>query len=163
MDKVGFCKLTAAQYDALDSKDDSTIYFLTDSKIVVLGGSKYINEKKADKFLLKRVFANATYGTVAYLDADNAMELSGYYADGVNQFELWLVSATPEITGNIVLTIGSESFTVPVGGTVSQVVLNTTTPVTGLISINRDTASVEDTLNDGTDSITALVVDWRCS
>lgn len=39
MDKVGFCKLTAAQYDALDSKDDSTIYFLTDSKIVVLGGT----------------------------------------------------------------------------------------------------------------------------
>ena len=64
MSKVNFFKLTAAQYDSLENKDADTIYFLTDHKIIVLGAEKYINEKKADKFLVKRVFAHDTYGTV---------------------------------------------------------------------------------------------------
>lgn len=163
MSKVNFCKLTASQYDSLGNKDADTIYFLTDSKTIVLGADKYVNEKKADKFLIQRVFAHETYGTVAYLDSNNSMDLSGYFADGISRFELWLVSATPEITGNIVLTIGTESFTVPVTGSVAKVVINPSDTAIGVISIVRDTASETDTLNDGTDSITALVVDWRCS
>ena len=117
MSKVNFFRLTATQYDSLDNKDEDTVYFLTDSKTIVLGTEKYVNEKKADKFLVQRVFAHDTYGTVAYLDADNSMDLSGYFADGICQFEIYLVSATPEVTGNIVLNIGAESFTVPVTGT----------------------------------------------
>ena len=163
MSKVNFFKLTAAQYDSLENKDADTVYFLTDSKIIVLGTEKYVSEKKADKFLVKRVFAHETYGTVAYLDANNSMDISGYFAEGISQFELWLVSVTPEITGNIVLNVGRETFTVPVTGEVTKVVLAPSTAVKGIISIARDTASAEDTLNDGTDSITALVVDWRCS
>ena len=91
------------------------------------------------------------------------MDISGYFAEGISQFELWLVSVTPEITGNIVLNVSGETFTVPVTGEVTKVVLAPSTAVKGIISIARDTASAEDTLNDGTDSITALVVDWRCS
>ena len=163
MSKVNFFKLTAAQYDSLENKDADTVYFLTDSKIIVLGTEKYISEKKADKFLVKRVFAHDTYGTVAYLDANNSMDISGYFAEGISRFELWLVSATPTITGNIVLNIGGETFKIPVTGKVTKVVITPSTAVKGIISIVRDTASVEDTLNDGTDSITALVVDWRCS
>ena len=163
MSKVNFCKLTAAQYDSLENKDADTIYFLTDSKTIVLGSEKYINEKKADKFLVQRVFAHNTYGTVAYLDADNSMDLSGYFADGISQFDLWLVSATPEITGNIVLTVGGESFTVPVTGMVKKVTINPKTAIKGIISIVRNTANNADTLDDGSDVITALVVDWRCS
>ena len=163
MSKVNFCKLTAAQYDSLENKDADTVYFLTDSKTIVLGSEKYINEKKADKFLVQRVFAHNTYGTVAYLDADNSMDLSGYFADGISQFDLWLVSATPEITGNIVLTVGGESFTVPVTGMVKKVAINPKTAIKGIISIVRNTASSADTLDDGSDVITALVVDWRCS
>ena len=162
MSKVNFCKLTAAQYDSLENKDADTIYFLTDSKIIVLGSEKYINEKKADKFLVKRVFAHDTYGTVAYLDANNSMDISGYFAEGISRFELWLVSATPTITGNIVLNIGDETFNVPVTGKVAKVVIAPSSAVKGIISIARDTASAEDTLNDGADSITAFVVDWRC-
>jgi hypothetical protein len=162
MSKVNFCKLTASQYDSLEAKDNDTVYFLTDSKIVILGTDRFIHEKKADKFLLRRVFANDTYGTVAYLDANNSMDLSGYFAEGISQFELWLVSATPTITGNIVLNIGGETFKVPVTGKVAKVVIAPSSAVKGIISIARDTASEEDTLNDGTDSITALVVDWRC-
>ena len=163
MSKVNFCKLTAAQYDSLENKDADTIYFLTDSKTIVLGADKYVSEKKADKFLVQRVFAHETYGTVAYLDGNNSMDLSGYFADGISQFELWLVSATPEITGNIVLIIGTESFTVPVTGSVAKVVINPSDTAIGVISIVRDTAKEADTLSDGTDAITALVVDWRCS
>ena len=163
MSKVNFCKLTAAQYDSLENKDADTVYFLTDSKTIVLGSEKYINEKKADKFLVQRVFAHNTYGTVAYLDADNSMDISGYFADGISQFDLWLVSATPEITGNIVLTVGGESFTVPVTGMVKKVTINPKTAIKGIISIVRNTANNADTLDDGSDVITALVVDWRCS
>lgn len=163
MSKVNFCKLTASQYDSLGEKDNDTVYFLTDSKIVVLGTDRFIHEKKADKFLVRRVFANDTYGTVAYLDANNSMDLSGYFAEELTQFELWLVSATAEITGNIVLNVGNESFTVPVTGNVEKVTLNMSTAVSGIISITRDTSNEADTLNDGTDAITALVVDWRCS
>ena len=162
MSKVNFCKLTAAQYDSLENKDADTVYFLTDSKTIVLGSEKYINEKKADKFLVKRVFAHDTYGTVAYLDANNSMEISGYFAEGISRFELWLVSATPTITGNIVLNIGGETFKIPVTGKVAKVVITPSTAVKGIISIARDTASAEDTLNDGADSITAFVADWRC-
>ena len=162
MSKVNFCKLTAAQYDSLENKDADTVYFLTDSKTIVLGSEKYVNEKKADKFLVKRVFAHDTYGTVAYLDANNSMDISGYFAEGISRFELWLVSATPIITGNIVLNIGGETFKVPVTGKVSKVVIAPSSAVKGIISIARDTASAEDTLNDGADSITAFVVDWRC-
>ena len=163
MSKVNFCKLTASQYDTLENKDADTVYFLTDSKIIILGTEKYVNEKKADKFLVQRVFAHDTYGTVAYLDADNSMDISGYFADGICQFELYLVSATPEVTGNIVLNIGVESFTVPVTGEVAKVVITPSSTIKGIISIVRDTANDNDTLNDGTDAITALVVDWRCS
>ena len=162
MSKVNFFKLTAAQYDSLENKDADTIYFLTDSKIIVLGTEKYISEKKADKFLVQRVFAHDTYGTVAYLDANNSMDISGYFAEGISRFELWLVSATPTITGNIVLNIGDETFNVPVTGKVAKVVIAPSSAVKGIISIARDTASAEDTLNDGADSITAFVVDWRC-
>jgi hypothetical protein len=91
------------------------------------------------------------------------MDLSGYFADGISQFELYLVSATPEITGNIVLTVGGESFTVPVTDVVKKVAINPKTAIKGIISIVRNTANNADTLNDGTDAITALVVDWRCS
>ena len=156
MSKVNFFKLTAAQYDSLENKDADTIYFLTDHKIIVLGA------EKADKFLVNRVFAHDTYGTVAYLDANNSMDISGYFAEGISRFELWLVSATPTITGNIVLNIGGETFKIPVTGKVTKVVITPSTAVKGIISIVRDTASVEDTLNDGADSITAFVVDWRC-
>ena len=162
MSKVNFFKLTAAQYDSLENKDADTIYFLTDRKIIVLGAEKYINEKKADKFLVKRVFAHDTYGTVAYLDANNSMDISGYFAEGISRFELWLVSATPTIIGNIMLNIGGETFKIPVTGKVAKVVITPSTAVKGIISIARDTASAEDTLNDGADSITAFVVDWRC-
>ena len=162
MSKVNFFKLTAAQYDSLENKDADTVYFLTDSKIIVLGTEKYISEKKADKFLVKRVFAHDTYGTVAYLDANNSMDISGYFAEGISRFELWLVSATPTITGNIVLNIGEETFKIPVTGKVAKVVITPSCAVKGIISIARDTASAEDTLNDGADSITAFVVDWRC-
>lgn len=163
MSKVNFCKLTASQYDSLGEKDNDTVYFLTDSKIVVLGTDRFIHEKKADKFLLRRVFAHDTYGTVAYLDANNSMDLSGYFAEGLTRFELWLTSANPEITGDIVLNIGGKSFTILVTENVKKVTINMSTAVSGIISITRDTSNEDDTLNDGTDAITALVVDWRCS
>jgi len=108
-----------------------------------------------------RVFADDRYGQVAWLDDANAMELIGYHVEPVTRLELYLVSANAECTGNIVLTVGGESFTVPVGAVPAKVTLTPATPLTGIISITRDTANPADTLNDGTDPITAFVVDGR--
>lgn len=101
MGKVNFCRLSRAQYEALASPDADTVYFLTDAKILLLEGKEYIHREKADRFLINRVFAHDTYGTVAYLDADNRMDLSGYFAEGISSIDLWLVSAS-DVTGNIV-------------------------------------------------------------
>ncbi len=162
MGKVNFCRLTKAQYETLASPDTDTIYFLTDSKILLLSGQEYIHREKADRFLVNRVFAHDTYGTVAYLDADNRMDLSGYFAEGISSIDLWLVSAS-NVTGNIVLTVGNDRFTVPVTSAVTKQTLSLSNNAVGKISIVRDTADSADTLNDGTDAVTALVVDWRCS
>jgi hypothetical protein len=88
------------------------------------------------------------------------MTFAGYIAEPVNKIDLYVVSANPEYTGNIVLTVGAQSFTVPVGATVGKVTLALSTPATGIVSIVRDTAAGADTLSDGTDAITAYVVDW---
>jgi hypothetical protein len=105
-------------------------------------------------------FGNEVYQIVCYLDAAHNMTFAGYIAEPVNKIDLYVVSANPEYTGNIVLTVGAESFTVPVGATVGKVTLQLSTPATGIISIVRDTANAGDTLSDGTDAITAFVVDW---
>ncbi len=162
MGKVNFCRLTRAQYETLVSPDTDTIYFLTDSKILLLDGKEYIHREKADRFLVNRVFAHDTYGTVAYLDADNRMDLSGYFAEGISSIDLWLVSAS-NVTGNIVLAVGNDRFTVPVTSAVTKQTLNLSNNATGKISIVRSATDSADTMNDGADAVTALVVDWRCS
>lgn len=162
MSRITFCKLTQAQYDAIETPNPETVYFLTDANAICLGSRTYVSREKADRFLVKRVFAHDTYGVVAYLDTNNTMELSGYFAEEISRIELWLVSANPDITGNVVLTLGFERFTVPVNATATRCSLSPSSPLSGRIAIARDTADPDDTLNDGTDAVTALVVDWRC-
>ncbi len=161
MSNVKFCRLTKAQYESLASPDADTIYFLTDAKILLLDGQEYIHREKADRFLVNRVFAHDIYGTVAYLDADNQMDLSGYFAEGISTIDLWLVSAS-NVTGDIVLAVGDDSFIIPVTAEVTKQTLSLSNNVSGKISIIRNTADPSDTLNDDTDAVTALVVDWRC-
>ena len=114
----------------------------------------------ATRYPVTACFGNETYQIVCYLDAAHGMTFAGYIAEPVNKIDLYVVSANPEYTGNIVLNVGAESFTVPVGATVGKVTLNLTVPATGIVSIVRDTANAGDTLSDGTDAITAFVVDW---
>lgn len=114
----------------------------------------------ATRYPVTACFGNETYQIVCYLDAAHCMTFAGYIAEPVNKIDLYIVSANPEYTGNIVLNVDAESFTVPVGATVGKVTLNLTVPATGIVSIVRDTANAGDTLSDGTDAITAFVVDW---
>lgn len=162
MSKVSFCRVTEPQYSALASPDPETIYFLTDTKKIMLGGNAYVHQQKADKFFVQRVFADDTYGTAAWLDDTNTMELCGYYPEQISQFDLWVVSANPEITGNAVLSIGDQEFIVPVTGAVSKVMLAPDNAVSGKIEIGRNTESESDTLKDDGETVTVLVVDWRC-
>lgn len=114
----------------------------------------------ATRYPVTACFGNEVYQIVCYLDATHNMTFAGYIAEPVKKIDLYVVSANTAYTGNIVLKVGSESFTVPVGATVGKVTLPLSTPATGIVSIVRDTANASDTLSDGTDAITAFVVDW---
>lgn len=114
----------------------------------------------ATRYPVTACFGNETYQIVCYLDATHSMTFAGYIAEPVSKIDLYVVSANTAYTGNIVLKVGAESFTVPVGAAVGKVTLDLSTQATGIISIVRDTAAASDTLSDGTDDITAYVVDW---
>ena len=62
MSRITFCKLTQAQYDAIETPNPETVYFLTDANAICLGSRTYVSREKADRFLVKRVFAHDTYG-----------------------------------------------------------------------------------------------------
>lgn len=109
------------------------------------------------KLMVCRVFASDEYGMTARLDADSGMEFAGYCAEGIGKLELYLVSADPSHTGDIVLTVGVESFTVPVTASVSKTIIIPGAPLIGRIAVVRDMENAADTL-----AATALVVDWRC-
>lgn len=130
------------------------------SEGVPLGLKGDTGDSGATRYPVTACFGNETYQIVCYLDAAHGMTFAGYIAEPVNKIDLYIVSANPEYTGNIVLNVGAESFTVPVGAIVGKVTLNLSTPATGIVSIVRDTANAGDTLSDGTDAITAYVVDW---
>lgn len=162
MSKVSFCRMTEAQYSTLAVPDPETIYFLTDTKKIMLGGNAYVHQQKADRFMISRLYADDTYGTAAWLDDDNSMNLCGYFAEPVSQFDLWVVSASPGITGNAVLRAAGQDFVVPVTGSVRKVTLAPDDAVTGRIEIFRNSGSSSDTLKDNGETVTVLVVDWRC-
>lgn len=107
-------------------------------------------------------YYHADYGTVSYLDDDNSIEALGYQATGWSKIKLWPVTADSSVIGNIALTVGTERFVVAVGSTVSMSELTFSAPVTGIITIVRNTTDAADTLKDGSGNVvTALVVDWR--
>ena len=110
-----------------------------------------------------RAYADDTYGCAAWLDADHVIEAAGYYGNPVGRIELFVVSANPALSGDIVLSIGGSSHVVPVTGTLSKVSVTLPSPVTGMIVIARDTSSPDDTLKEDGEAITALVVDGRLS
>ena len=161
-----------SQYDSANAGfaylavDNALIYFRvgtsagawSDGVPLALKGDKGGNG--STRYPVTACFGNETYRIVCYLDAAHSMTFAGYIAEPVNKIDLYVVSANPEYTGNIVLAVGAESFTVPVGAAVGKVTLALSTPATGIISIVRDTAATSDTLSDGTDAITAYVVDW---
>ena len=109
-----------------------------------------------------RVFADDHYGMAAHLDAENGMEFAGYCAERIGKLELYLVSADPNHTGDIVLMVGGEPFTVPVTASVSKATIVPGAPLTGRIAIVRDVGDSADTLAIGGVPVTAKVVDWRC-
>lgn len=156
MGKISFCKLTSAQYSGITEPDPETVFFLSDIKVLMLDGAEYTHVK-GERFSANRPFTDDIYGPVAKLDEQNAIELSGYYAEPVTRFDLWLVSATPEVSGNVVLNVGTESFIVTVTDVLSKVRLVLTNGVRGKITVSRDTASPSDTLPG-----TVLFVDGRC-
>lgn len=107
------------------------------------------------------VYYSETYGTVIYLDDDNAIQVVGYQGDAWRTIELYLVSADSSVAGNIVLELGENRLVAPVTATLSKLTWNLQTPTAGNISVTRNYIDSEDTLKDGDSVVTALLVDWR--
>lgn len=65
MSKVAFCKLTKAQYDAITAPDSDTIYFLTDTKAIFLGGDEYTHTLQGLNVVVSETAPeNPTEGTI---------------------------------------------------------------------------------------------------
>ena len=155
MSQIKFFRLTHEQYNALENKDADAIYFITDSKIVIMGGHQYSHKAPGAKPPLKNPYIHPHYDYVARLDQENSMEFAGYFAEGVKRMELWLV--TDGTNGNISISVGGKAFTVPVNPLLSHITLNFDSPLTGRIIITRNMESVNDTL----EGKTVHVVDWK--
>lgn len=138
----------------------------------------------SERPFINRIFANSTYGTVAYLDATNSMVFSGTYIQPITTIDLWITPASSyngtvylKVTCSGVANVGglgvaavpvSESFKIGAGaGIILHSTLKLSTPLTGSdITISRDSATelaATDGLVDDGELITAIVVDWRCS
>ena len=146
--------MTLEQYNSLSSIDADALYFITDSKMLIMGGKQYSHRESGEKPLLKNPYIHPVYDYVACLDQENKMELSGYFATEIKRMELWI---TAEEAGNICISVNGQSFNVPVKTLPSQITLNFTEPLTGRISITRDVENPNDTL----DGKTVYVVDWK--
>lgn len=116
-----------------------------------------------DNMPVELTFIDETYGRVCYLDS--TIPLMTFFNNILNlrEIQLYLVSANPEITGNIVLVpiidgIEQEQIIVPVNSTptIQKIPFN----ATGKLSIKRDYDNELDTLKDG-DPITAIVINTR--
>lgn len=90
------------------------------------------------------------------------MWFQGYQARAVTQIKLALVTADETVTGNIVLTVGTERFVVPVTATLSWVTLTLATPFIGRLAIVLDPDDPDMTMVDGEDNVIGtLVADWE--
>lgn len=107
-------------------------------------------------------FMNETYGRCVQLDATTpTMNFAAPVWD-VKKIRLRVVSANPDVTGNIVLvprvnSVELEAHTVAVGGTPSAVEITLPSAQSGLFSLRRDYSSDNDTLQDG-EPVTALIL-----
>lgn len=159
MGRIKFFRLTLDQYNSLEEIDADAVYFITDSKTLIMGGNQYSHKERGDKYPVKQSYEHAIYDTVAQLDNNNAMEFSGYFAQGISRIELWPVSDSG--SGNICISVGEQTFTIPVNETPSHVALDLAEPLKGRISITRNCDNANDTLNNDSTPITVYVVDWK--
>ena len=108
------------------------------------------------------IFYHSTYGIVSYLDKNNSITVINYQAVPWNTINLWLCSYDAATSGNIVLNCGNNQLVAPVSPAVSKITWQLTEPVSGMITITRDTTNSLDTLKDSANAVvTAMLVDWR--
>lgn len=108
------------------------------------------------------IYFDSVYGTVCYLDADNCIAPLGYQAEPWHKIKLYICSANPAVSGDIVLTCGNNQLTVNVQSTPQLALWELAEPVSGRILIQRNVNDPADTLKDASGNvITALVIDWR--
>lgn len=96
---------------------------------------------------------NATYGRCVQLDATTPVMSFAAPVWGVEKVRLRVITANPEITGNVVLVpvvdgVDGDALTVAVGGTAAPVEVKFSTPVTGTLALRRDCEDSRDTLQD---------------
>ena len=94
---------------------------------------------------------------------DNYLIEPCYRAENLTAVILKVRSANPEISGNaaIKITVGEtvKSAVIPIGTEDTAAVVTLDTPASGVIKIERDTASSDDTLKDGGATVSVIIRD----
>lgn len=131
---------------------------------VMLADDFYYSTNNA---IMKRVAAKPllysdTLGYYHLLD-DNYLIEPCYRAENLTAVILKVRSANPEISGNaaIKITVGEtvKSAVIPIGTGDTAAVVTLDAPASGVIKIERDTASPDDTLKDGDATVSVIVRD----
>lgn len=116
----------------------------------------------AKQVAAKPLLYSDTLGYYHLLD-DNYLIEPCYRAENLTAVILKVRSANPEISGNaaIKITVGEtvKSAVIPIGTGDTAAVVTLDAPASGVIKIERDTASSDDTLKDGDATVSVIVRD----
>ena len=102
------------------------------------GGSVGPSASGAGRFVAVNPVYSTDDGYVAVLDSTHDT-LIGENVFGATALTFRIVSSDPEVTGDIVLTLGEEDLTVAVGATEAWVTVELETPFTGALTLELDT------------------------
>ena len=154
--------LTVELVKGLSDTDGSPVSILITA--VTVSGAMNISSTAgtAKQIAAKPLLYSDTLGYYHLLD-DNYLIEPCYRAENLTAVILKVRSANPEISGNaaIKITVGEtvKSAVIPIGTEDTAAVVTLDTPASGVIKIERDTASSDDTLKDGGATVSVIIRD----
>ena len=107
----------------------------------------------------RALFANPVYSdTEEYCLLDDVnTEIQTEFVYNASTLKLVVASADTSVTGNIIITAGGQTFTVPTANSKTLVSLAFTTPYTGVLTLETATDNTGWTLKDGEDIVSAKI------
>ena len=154
--------LTVELVKGLSDTDGSPVSILITAATVSGAMNISSTARTAKQIAAKPLLYSDTLSYYHLLD-DNYLIEPCYRAENLTAVILKVRSANPEISGNaaIKITVGEtvKSAVIPIGTEDTAAVVTLDTPASGVIKIERDTASSDDTLKDGGATVSVIIRD----